>query len=58
MVLGVQAQGLLCAAWAEMRMGWWRRKEAPWVGPGPSPHLSLQDCTFFTRKEIMRSVWG
>lgn len=36
-VLGVQAQGFLGAALAEMRTGWWRRKEAPrgrvWAKP-------------------------
>lgn len=46
----------LCVASAEMSMG--RRGEEAWVRTGPSQCLSPQDCTFFTRKEIMRSVWG
>lgn len=36
------------------------RKRVPKAGSGSesSQNLFLQDCTFFTRKEIMRSVWG
>lgn len=58
-VLSARVPGAaLCAALAEMSVGWWGEEGGPWAGSGSSRHLSLQDCTFFTRKEIMRSVWG
>uniref|UniRef100_A0A8D0JT24 Calcium and integrin-binding protein 1 n=1 Tax=Sus scrofa TaxID=9823 RepID=A0A8D0JT24_PIG len=37
-----------------MGMRLWEKKEALQAGSVPSQHFSPQDCTFFTRKEIMR----
>lgn len=49
--------GWLCV-WIQAVMGCGRGRRHPphQAGSGLSQHLSPQDCTFFTRKEIMRSV--
>lgn len=62
LVLGVQSARVpgaaLCVESAGVSLGWRGEEGGCWAGSGPSHHLSPQDCTFFTRKEIMRSVWG
>lgn len=49
--------GCLCV-WIQAAMGSGRGRRHPphQSGSGLSQYLSPQDCTFFTRKEIMRSV--
>ena len=59
LVLGVlSARVSVCSIGRDEHGVLGRGRKPPWAGSGPSQHLFPQDCTFFTRKEIMRSVRG